>query len=99
MLKHFWIVAGCMAIDKGIEAATTFGLAVVAVKNRNHYGMCATYVLSAVKQGYAAMAFTNASRAMSEWGGKEALLGTSPLAIGVPLVSQVRLKTATSFWT
>lgn len=80
----FGFVSGCMAIDKGIEAASTYGLAVVAVKNSNHYGMGATYVLRAVKQGYAAMAFTNASRAMPAWGGKEALLGTSPLAIGVP---------------
>lgn len=80
----FGFVSGCMAIDKGIEAASTFGLAVVAVKNSNHYGMGATYVLRAIKQGYAAMAFTNASRAMPAWGSKEALLGTSPLAVGVP---------------
>ncbi|QKX63292.1 uncharacterized protein TRUGW13939_10461 [Talaromyces rugulosus] len=80
----FGFVAGCMAIDKGIEIASIYGLAVVAVKNSNHYGMGAGYVLRAIQQGYAAIAFTNASRAMPPWGGKEALLGTSPLAVGVP---------------
>lgn len=80
----FGFVAGCMSIDKGVEIASTYGLAVVGVKNSNHYGMGATYVLRAIKQGYGAFAFTNASRAMPPWGGKDALLGTSPLAVGVP---------------
>ncbi|KAH8701608.1 Malate/L-lactate dehydrogenase [Talaromyces proteolyticus] len=80
----FGFVAGCMAIDKGIEMASTYGLAVVAVKNSNHYGMGATYVLRAIQKGYAAIAFTNASKAMPPWGGKEPLLGTSPLAVGIP---------------
>ena len=80
----FGFVAGCMAIDKGVEIAKTYGMAMIAVKNSNHYGMGATYVLRAVRAGFAAMAFTNASKAMPPWGGKEALLGTSPLAIGVP---------------
>jgi LDH2 family malate/lactate/ureidoglycolate dehydrogenase len=80
----FGFVAGCMSIDKGIEIASTYGFAVIGVKNSNHYGMGSTYVLRAVKQGYGAFAFTNASRAMPPWGGKEALLGTSPLAVGIP---------------
>ncbi|OGM46568.1 hypothetical protein ABOM_004671 [Aspergillus bombycis] len=80
----FGFVAGCMAIDKGVEIASNFGLAIIAVKNSNHYGMGATYVLRAIRQGYAALAFTNASRAMPPWGAKESLLGTSPLAVGIP---------------
>src|SRR2546422_6593533 len=34
--------------------------------------------------GFVALVFTNASRAMPPWGGREALLGTSPLAAGAP---------------
>jgi LDH2 family malate/lactate/ureidoglycolate dehydrogenase len=80
----FGFVAGTMAIDKGIELASTFGLGVVAVKNSNHYGMAATYLMRAIKAGFGAFAFTNASRSMPAWGAKEPLLGTSPFAVGVP---------------
>lgn len=80
----FGFVAGCMAIDKGVEIASTYGIAMIAVKNSNHYGMAASYLLRAIHHGYAAMAFTNASRSMPPWGAKEPLLGTSPFAVGVP---------------
>lgn len=80
----FSSVATSLAIDKGIEMAQTYGIGVVAVKSSNHYEMAATYLLRAIKKGYAAMAFTNASRSMPPWGAKEPLLGTSPFAVGVP---------------
>lgn len=80
----FGFVSGSLAVDKCIDMARTFGMGMVAVRNSNHYGMGATYVLRAVRQGFACFAFTNASRAMPPWGGAEALLGTSPFAVGVP---------------
>lgn len=80
----FGFVAASMAVDKGMEIAQTYGLAAVAVRNSNHYGMAATYLLRATRRGFAAMAFTNASRSMPPWGAKEPLLGTSPFAVGVP---------------
>lgn len=80
----FGFVAGTMAVDKGIEMAETYGMGMVAVRHSNHYGMGATYVLRAVRRGFACFAYTNASRAMPPWGGAEALLGTSPFAVGVP---------------
>ena len=80
----FGFIAGSLAVDKCIEMAETFGMGMVAVRNSNHYGMGATYVLRAIRKGFACFAFTNASRAMPPWGGAEALLGTSPFAVGVP---------------
>jgi LDH2 family malate/lactate/ureidoglycolate dehydrogenase len=80
----FGFVAAALAIDKGIEIASTYGLAVVAVKHSNHYGMAATYLLRAMKAGFAAFAFTNASKSMPPWGAKEPLFGTSPFAVGFP---------------
>lgn len=80
----FGFVAASMAIDKGIEIAQMFGLAMVGVKHSNHYGMASTYLLRAIQSGYAAMAFTNASPAMPAWGGTQKLLGTSPFAVGLP---------------
>ncbi|OIW25719.1 malate/L-lactate dehydrogenase [Coniochaeta ligniaria NRRL 30616] len=80
----FGFVAACLAVDKAAEMASAYGIGVVAVRHSNHYGMAATYLLRAVGKGYAAMAFTNASRSMPPWGAKEPLLGTSPFAVGVP---------------
>lgn len=80
----FGFVAGSYAIDKGIEMAEAFGVGIVAVKNSGHYGMAANYLLRAMKKGFAAFAFTNASRSMPPWGSKGPLLGTSPFAVGLP---------------
>jgi LDH2 family malate/lactate/ureidoglycolate dehydrogenase len=46
--------------------------------------MAACYTLQAIEAGFIALVFTNASRAMPPWGGREALLGTSPIAAGAP---------------
>jgi LDH2 family malate/lactate/ureidoglycolate dehydrogenase len=46
--------------------------------------MAANFILQALDAGYAALVFTNASRAMPAWGAREPLLGTSPLAAGAP---------------
>jgi len=80
----FGFVAASLAIDEGIKIASTYGVGIVAVKNSNHYGMAATYLLRAIEKGYGAFAFTNASRSMPPWGAKEPLFGTSPFAVGLP---------------
>jgi len=80
----FGFIAASLAIDKGMSMAKTYGFGVVGVKNSGHYGMAATYLLQAVKNGFGAFAFTNASRSMPAWGSKEPLLGTSPFAVGLP---------------
>ncbi|KAI9665750.1 MAG: hypothetical protein M1821_003684 [Bathelium mastoideum] len=83
--KHtFGFVAAAMAIDHGAHMAAQYGVGIVGVKNSGHYGMAASYLLRAIEKGYAAFAFTNASRAMPPWGAKESLLGTSPFAVGLP---------------
>lgn len=80
----FGFVAAAMAIDKGVEIASTYGIAVVGVKHSNHYGMASAYLCRAIKQGFGAFAFTNASRSMPPWGAKQPLFGTSPFAVGLP---------------
>lgn len=52
----FGFIAGKLAVDKGIEMAKVYGMGAVAVRNSNHYGMGATYVLHAVRQGFACLA-------------------------------------------
>lgn len=78
------IVAATLAKRKAVEIASTYGAGIVAVRNSGHFGMAATYLLEAINQGYGAMVSTNASRSMPAWGSKNALLGTSPFAVGLP---------------
>jgi LDH2 family malate/lactate/ureidoglycolate dehydrogenase len=80
----FGFVAASHAIDKAVEMARTYGFGIVGVRNSGHYGMAATYLLKAISYEMGAMAFTNASPTMPAWGSKQALLGTSPLAVGLP---------------
>jgi len=46
--------------------------------------MAGSYALQAMDAGLIGLVFSNASPAMPPWGGREALLGTSPLAAGAP---------------
>ena len=80
----FGFVAGRCAIYHAITMAESFGVGIVGVKNSGHYGMGATYLLRAMEKGFAAFAFTNASRSMPAWGSKEPLFGTNPFAVGFP---------------
>lgn len=82
-----------------IELAHASGLAWVGVRNSNHAGAGGVYVAMAAEQGmigiYGAVSGFNQ---MAPWGGAEPLLGTNPLAIGIPAGTQpaVIIDTATS---
>lgn len=80
----FGFVVATRAMAKAIEIAKDYGIGVVSAKRSTHFGMAASYLLQAIDAGYIAFVFTNASRAMPPWGGREALLGTSPFAVGAP---------------
>jgi len=77
-------VIATRAMAEAISMARKSGLGAVAVRRSTHFGMAAAYVLQALDAGFVSMVFTNASRAMPPWGGREPLLGTSPLAFGAP---------------
>jgi LDH2 family malate/lactate/ureidoglycolate dehydrogenase len=77
-------VVGTRAMAEAIAMARASGIGIVSVRRSTHFGMAATYVLQALEAQMVSLVFTNASRAMPPWGGREPLLGTSPLAAGVP---------------
>lgn len=80
----FGFVVGMMAIDGAIEMAREHGIGIVAARHSTHFGMAASYVLRAVEAGFVAQVYSNASPAMPPWGGRKAMLGTSPFACGAP---------------
>jgi LDH2 family malate/lactate/ureidoglycolate dehydrogenase len=80
----FGFVVATRAMAEAIDMAREYGLGLVSAKRSTHFGMAASYLLQAVEAGYIAFVFTNASRAMPPWGARQAFLGTSPFAVGVP---------------
>lgn len=85
----FGFVVATRAMAEAIDMARELGIGLVSARRSTHFGMAACYVLQAVEAGFISLVFTNASPAMPPWGGRQALLGTSPLAAGVPGGSEV----------
>jgi LDH2 family malate/lactate/ureidoglycolate dehydrogenase len=77
-------VCATRAMTEAIAMAKEMGIGVAAVRRSTHFGMAANYVLQALEAGLVSLVFSNASKAMPPWGGRVALLGTSPLAAGAP---------------
>jgi LDH2 family malate/lactate/ureidoglycolate dehydrogenase len=78
------IVIGLQAMQEAINRAREVGIAVVGVRNSTHFGAVALYVQLATSQGLIGLGCTNTQPVMAAWGGRTPLLGTNPLAIGVP---------------
>ncbi|KQZ15651.1 hypothetical protein ASD44_17530 [Mesorhizobium sp. Root554] len=72
------------AIGIAIEAARENGVAAVAVRRGQHTGVMGRYVRIAAQAGCAAVAMGNTRPVMPAPGGIERLVGTNPLAVGIP---------------
>ena len=80
----FGFIAAHMGMSKAIEMAQTYGIGMVSIKHSNHFGMSAWVVQQAIDAGMMSLVFTNSSPALPVWGGKEKLMGVSPIACGAP---------------
>jgi LDH2 family malate/lactate/ureidoglycolate dehydrogenase len=80
----FGFVVATKAMAEAIDMAGEFGVGIVSARRSTHFGMAANYTLQAMDAGFIGIVFTNASRAMPPWGGREGLLGTSPIAVAAP---------------
>ncbi|WP_292333247.1 Ldh family oxidoreductase [Mesorhizobium sp.] len=72
------------ALDQVTQRATTCGVAVAAIRNCDHLGMLAWYAEQVAKKGQILIALTISEALVHPWGGRQAMLGTNPIAIGVP---------------
>jgi LDH2 family malate/lactate/ureidoglycolate dehydrogenase len=77
-------VATAAAMKLAIAKARKTGVAVVSVKNSNHFGASAFYAMRALKHGMIGFASTNAGPTMAPTGGREARLGNNAMALAVP---------------
>ncbi|NIZ10869.1 Ldh family oxidoreductase [Pseudooceanicola sp. HF7] len=60
------------------------GIAVAAIRNANHIGMLAYYAEAAADRNLIGIVLTTSEALVHPFGGTEALLGTNPIAIGIP---------------
>lgn len=72
------------AISIAVTTAQANGVAAVAVRSAQHMGVAGRYVRIAAQAGCVALAMGNAKPVMPAPGGAERLVGTNPLAMGVP---------------
>lgn len=75
---------GIQAMKIAIEKATQVGIGMVTVRNSNHYGIAGYYTNMAVKEGLIGICMTNTESIMVPTFGKEAILGTNPIAFAMP---------------
>ncbi len=67
-----------------IEKTREHGTCYASVRNSNHFGMAGLWAEMAVKEGFGGSAFTNTIRCAVPTLGCERLLGTNPIAFGLP---------------
>jgi ureidoglycolate dehydrogenase (NAD+) len=94
----FGIVAAVRAMDLAVERAQRHGVGVAGVRNSNHCGMLAYFVLRAVSRGAVGIALSNADAQVAPWGARARYFGTNPLSVGIPAAREpaVVLDMATS---
>ncbi|CAK1356588.1 putative oxidoreductase [Cercospora beticola] len=80
----FGFISAKLGMAKAIEMAETYGIAMVSIKHSNHFGMSAWLVQQAIDANMMSLVFTNSSPALPVWGGREKLMGVSPIACGAP---------------
>ncbi len=77
-------VVGQRAMTIAIDKARASGVGVVAVRNSRHYGAAGVYAQRALEHDLIGFSLTNADALVLPTHGKQARLGTNPIAIAVP---------------
>lgn len=77
-------VAGYHAMERAIAKAKESGLAMVTVRNSNHYGIAGYYAMMALEHDMIGISFTNSQPLVAPTYGKTAVLGTNPIAVAAP---------------
>ena len=72
------------AMDLAIQKALQVGAGFVTVRNSNHYGIAGYYAMMALEHGCIGMSMTNAAVLVVPTFGRDAMLGTNPIAVAAP---------------
>ncbi|MEZ0480802.1 ureidoglycolate dehydrogenase [Planococcus sp. SSTMD024] len=80
----FGHVVADIATAHAIDMAKNNGVGMVTAMNSSHCGALSYFVEEATKHGLIGVAMTHTDKIVVPFGGKEAFLGTNPIAYGVP---------------
>ena len=72
------------ALERAKTAVGQRGIVAVAIRNSSHIGMIGYYCEKRAREGFVCIAMTESEALVHPYGGKKALVGTNPIAIGVP---------------
>lgn len=72
------------AMTMAIEKAKKTGMAIVSVRNSNHFGIAGYYAKMACDQGLMGMAMTNSEAIMVPTFARMAMIGSNPIAVALP---------------
>lgn len=84
------------AMMLAIEKAKNTGIAAVGTFNANHFGVTGYYSDLAIKNDVIGIVSCNTEPGVAPLGGKKAILGTNPVAIGIPSETYIAVDMATS---
>ncbi|MEL6582925.1 MAG: Ldh family oxidoreductase [Pseudomonadota bacterium] len=73
-----------IALPEVARRAKSLGVAVGAIHRSHHFGAAGHHCEWLAEQGLIAFVYGNSPKAMALWGGREAVLGTNPIAFGAP---------------
>ena len=77
VISHF-------AMNLAIEKARKTGMAMVSVRNSNHYGIAGYYAKMACDAGFIGISTTNSESIAVHTNSKQAILGSNPIAFAMP---------------
>jgi LDH2 family malate/lactate/ureidoglycolate dehydrogenase len=72
------------ALDAVMPRARETGIAIAAIRNAGHLGAIAYYADYVARQGLTVICLTISEALVHPFGGRKAMIGTNPIAIGVP---------------
>lgn len=78
------MVASYQAMKRCIQKAGENGMAMVTVRNSNHYGIAGYYAMMALEHDMIGVSFTNSQPLVAPTYGRTRMLGTNPIAVAVP---------------
>ena len=92
----FGQVVAYKAMELAIKKAKKTGIGAVGTHNGNHFGATGFYSDLAIKNGLIGIVIANTEPAIAPLGGTKALIGTNPIAIGIPSDTYIATDMATS---
>lgn len=76
------------AMEKAINKALDVGAGFVTIRNSNHYGIAGYYAMMALEHDCIGISMTNADVLVVPTFGRDAILGTNPIAVAAPAGKQ-----------